>query len=93
MRRWPHPLSQATPLQIVTRRNGTAAMAVTASARSWGRSAARCSAASTENQLALIFAVNLPVGILCVAGTLVHRSSRNVHREPFDMFGFPTLGL
>ncbi len=41
-----------------------------------------------------IFYVNVPVGILCVAGILVFiRHSRNVHREPFDMFGFVALSL
>jgi DHA2 family multidrug resistance protein len=41
-----------------------------------------------------IFYVNLPVGVLCVVGILVFiRHSRNVHREPFDMFGFLALSF
>jgi DHA2 family multidrug resistance protein len=41
-----------------------------------------------------IFYVNVPVGMLCVAGILTFiRHSRNVHREPFDMFGFLSLSF
>ncbi len=41
-----------------------------------------------------IFFVNVPVGILCVAGILVFiRHNRNIHRELFDVFGFLTLSV
>jgi DHA2 family multidrug resistance protein len=41
-----------------------------------------------------IFYVNLPVGLLCTLGILVFiRESRNIHREPFDFFGFATLSI
>jgi DHA2 family multidrug resistance protein len=39
-----------------------------------------------------IFYINLPIGALCTLGILVFiRQTRNVHREPFDFFGFLTL--
>jgi len=41
-----------------------------------------------------IFYVNLPVGVLCTIGISVFiRQTRNVHREPFDAFGFLALSL
>src|SRR5207237_486242 len=41
-----------------------------------------------------IFYINLPVGVLCTLGILIFiRQTRNVHREPFDFFGFLTLSL
>jgi DHA2 family multidrug resistance protein len=41
-----------------------------------------------------IFFVNVPVGILCVIGIIVFiRARGNVHREPFDVFGFLTLSF
>ncbi|HXP05779.1 MAG TPA: MFS transporter, partial [Stellaceae bacterium] len=37
---------------------------------------------------------NLPIGALCTLGILIFiRHTRNVHREPFDFFGFLTLSL
>ncbi len=40
------------------------------------------------------FYINLPVGALCLLGILIFiRPSRNVHREPFDFFGFAMLSL
>src|SRR5258708_38729191 len=41
-----------------------------------------------------IFYVNLPVGLLCTIGIVAFiRYTRNVHREPFDLFGFLTLSI
>src|SRR5215471_10183416 len=41
-----------------------------------------------------VFYINLPVGLLCTLGVLVFiRHTRNVHREPFDVFGFLALSL
>ena len=41
-----------------------------------------------------IFYINLPVGVVCTMGILVFiRQTRNVHREPFDFFGFLTLSI
>jgi DHA2 family multidrug resistance protein len=41
-----------------------------------------------------IFFVNVPVGILCLLGIIAFiRARGNVHREPFDIFGFLTLSF
>ncbi|HEX3954564.1 MAG TPA: DHA2 family efflux MFS transporter permease subunit [Stellaceae bacterium] len=41
-----------------------------------------------------VFYINLPIGILCTLGIVLFiRQTRNVHREPFDFFGFLTLSL
>ena len=41
-----------------------------------------------------VFYINLPVGVLCMLGTLIFiRETRHVHREPFDFVGFLTLSL
>jgi len=41
-----------------------------------------------------VFFINLPIGVLCTLGILIFiRQTHNVHREPFDFFGFLTLSL
>jgi len=90
------PLSQAVLLQInPPERHGTA-MAVYGIGTIMGPiSGPLLGGWLTENySWRWIFYVNLPVGVLCAAGVLTFmRYSRNVHREPFDMFGFITLSL
>jgi DHA2 family multidrug resistance protein len=41
-----------------------------------------------------VFYINLPVGLLCMAGVVVFmRQNRNVHRENFDFVGFLSLSF
>jgi DHA2 family multidrug resistance protein len=90
------PLSQAVLLQINPPERHGYAMAVYGIGTIMGPiSGPLLGGWLTENySWRWIFYVNLPVGILCVAGILVFiRHSRNVHREPFDMFGFVALSL
>jgi DHA2 family multidrug resistance protein len=90
------PLSQATLLQINPPERHGYAMAVYGIGTIMGPiSGPLLGGWLTEDySWRWIFYVNVPVGMLCVAGILTFiRYSRNVHREPFDMFGFVTLSL
>jgi DHA2 family multidrug resistance protein len=41
-----------------------------------------------------VFYINLPFGVLAAIGIMVFiHETRHAHREPFDFFGFATLGL
>jgi len=90
------PLSQAVLLQINPPERHGQAMAVYGIGTIMGPiSGPLLGGWLTENySWRWIFYVNVPVGILCVVGILAFiRHSRNVHREPFDMFGFVTLSF
>jgi DHA2 family multidrug resistance protein len=90
------PLSQAVLLQINPPERHGYAMAVYGIGTIMGPiSGPLLGGWLTENySWRWIFYVNLPVGILCVIGIIVFiRHSRNVHREPFDMFGFLALSF
>jgi len=90
------PLSQATLLQINPPERHGYAMAVYGIGTIMGPiSGPLLGGWLTEDySWRWIFYVNVPVGMLCVAGILTFiRYSRNVHREPFDIFGFVTLSL
>jgi DHA2 family multidrug resistance protein len=90
------PLSQATLLQINPPERHGYAMAVYGIGTIIGPiSGPLLGGYLTENySWRWIFYVNLPVGILCTVGILAFiRHSRNVHREPFDPFGFITLSI
>jgi DHA2 family multidrug resistance protein len=90
------PLSQAVLLQINPPERHGYAMAVYGIGTIMGPiSGPLLGGYLTENySWRWIFYVNLPVGILCTIGIIVFiRYTRNVHREPFDLFGFLTLSL
>jgi len=90
------PLSQATLLQINPPERHGYAMAIYGIGTIIGPiSGPLLGGYLTENySWRWIFYVNLPVGILCTAGILAFiRQGRNVHREPFDFFGFLTLSF
>ena len=90
------PLSQAVLLQINPPERHGKAMAVYGIGTMMGPiSGPLLGGWLTENfSWRWIFYVNLPVGILCVVGILTFiRYTRNVHREPFDLFGFLALSF
>jgi MFS transporter, DHA2 family, multidrug resistance protein len=90
------PLSQAVLLQINPPERHGYAMAVYGIGTIMGPiSGPLLGGYLTENySWRWIFYVNLPVGMLCVAGILAFiRHNRNAHREPFDMFGFLALSF
>lgn len=90
------PLSQATLLQINPPERHGYAMALYGIGTIIGPiSGPLLGGYLTENySWRWIFYVNLPVGVLCTIGILSFiRFNRNVHREPFDLFGFATLSL
>ena len=90
------PLSQATLLQINPPERHGKAMAVFGIGTMMGPiSGPLLGGYLTENfSWRWIFYVNLPVGVLCTLGIVAFiRYSRNVHREPFDLFGFITLSF
>jgi DHA2 family multidrug resistance protein len=90
------PLSQAVLLQINPPERHGYAMAVYGIGTIMGPiSGPLLGGWLTENySWRWIFYVNLPVGILCTIGIIVFiRHTRNVHREPFDLFGFLALSF
>ncbi len=90
------PLSQAVLLQINPPERHGKAMAVYGIGTMMGPiSGPLLGGWLTENlSWRWIFYVNLPVGILCTIGIIIFiRPGRNVHREPFDIFGFVALSL
>jgi DHA2 family multidrug resistance protein len=90
------PLSQATLLQINPPERHGHAMAVFGTGTIIGpMSGPLLGGWLTEDYTwRWIFYVNVPVGILCTLGIVLFiRQTRNVRREPFDMFGFVMLSL
>jgi DHA2 family multidrug resistance protein len=90
------PLSQATLLQINPPERHGHAMAVFGTGTIIGpMSGPLLGGWLTEDYTwRWIFYVNVPVGILCTVGIIFFiRQTRNVRREPFDMFGFVMLSL
>jgi MFS transporter, DHA2 family, multidrug resistance protein len=90
------PLSQAVLLQINPPERHGKAMAVYGIGTMMGPiSGPLLGGWLTDNfSWRWIFFVNVPVGILCVLGIIVFiRARGNVHREPFDVFGFLTLSF
>jgi len=90
------PLSQAVLLQINPPERHGKAMAVYGIGTMMGPiSGPLLGGWLTENfSWRWIFYVNLPVGVLCTIGIIVFvRFNRNVHREPFDPFGFLALSF
>jgi len=90
------PLSQAVLLQINPPERHGKAMAVYGIGTMMGPiSGPLFGGWLTENfSWRWIFYVNVPVGFLCVTGIIIFiRHTRNVHREPFDPFGFLALSL
>jgi len=90
------PLSQATLLQINPPERHGHAMAVFGTGTIIGpMSGPLLGGWLTEDySWRWIFYVNVPIGILCTLGIIVFiRQTRNVRREPFDMFGFVTLSI
>jgi MFS transporter, DHA2 family, multidrug resistance protein len=90
------PLSQATLLQINPPERHGHAMAVFGTGTIIGpMSGPLLGGWLTEDYTwRWIFYVNVPVGILCTLGIIFFiRKTRNVRREPFDMFGFVMLSL
>jgi DHA2 family multidrug resistance protein len=90
------PLSQATLLQINPPERHGHAMAVFGIGTILGpiMGPALGGWLTDDYSWRWIFYINMPVGVLCTLGILVFiRQTRNVHREPFDFFGFLTLSL
>ena len=90
------PLSQATLLQINPPERHGQAMAVYGIGTIMGPiSGPLLGGWLTENySWRWIFYINLPIGILATIGILTFiRYNRNVHREPFDLFGFFSLSV
>ena len=90
------PLSQATLLQINPPERHGHAMAVYGIGTIMGPiSGPLLGGWLTENySWRWIFYINLPIGILATVGIMAFiRHNRNVHREPFDIFGFMALSI
>jgi len=90
------PLSQATLLQINPPERHGHAMAVYGIGTILGPiSGPLLGGWLTENySWRWIFYINLPIGILATLGIMAFiRHNRNVHREPFDIFGFLSLSV
>jgi MFS transporter, DHA2 family, multidrug resistance protein len=90
------PLSQAVLLQINPPERHGKAMAVYGIGTMMGPiSGPLLGGWLTDNfSWRWIFFVNVPVGILCVLGIIIFiRARGNVHREPFDRFGFLSLSF
>ncbi|HEV2187574.1 MAG TPA: DHA2 family efflux MFS transporter permease subunit [Stellaceae bacterium] len=90
------PLSQATLLQINPPERHGHAMAVYGLGTIMGPiSGPLLGGWLTENySWRWIFYINLPIGIVAALGIMVFiRHNRNVHREPFDIFGFLALSV
>ena len=90
------PLSQATLLQINPPERHGHAMAVYGIGTIMGPiSGPLLGGWLTENySWRWIFYINLPIGIVAALGIMVFiRHNRNVHREPFDIFGFLALSV
>ncbi len=90
------PLSQATLLQINPPERHGHAMAVYGIGTIMGPiSGPLLGGWLTENySWRWIFYINLPIGILAAIGIMAFiRHNRNVHREPFDIFGFLALSV
>ena len=90
------PLAQATLLQINPPERHGHAMAVFGTGAMLGPILGPSIGGWLTNEYnwRWCFYINLPVGLFCLIGlTIFMRRSRNVHREPFDMFGFATLSL
>jgi DHA2 family multidrug resistance protein len=90
------PLSQATLLQINPPERHGQAMAVFGVGTICGpiMGPALGGWLTQDYSWRWVFYINLPIGLLCTLGVLVFiRHSRNIHREPFDVFGFLALSL
>ena len=90
------PLSQATLLQINPPERHGHAMAVYGIGTIMGPiSGPLLGGWLTENySWRWIFYINLPIGIFATLGIMAFiRHNRNVHREPFDIFGFLALSV
>src|SRR5438270_4229685 len=90
------PLSEATPLPVKPPEGHGHAMAVFGIGTILGpiMGPALGGWLTYDYSWRWIFYINLPVGVVCTMGILVFiRQTRNVHREPFDFFGFLTLSI
>jgi MFS transporter, DHA2 family, multidrug resistance protein len=90
------PLSQATLLQINPPERHGHAMAVFGTGTIIGPMSGPLLGGwlTQDYSWRWIFYVNVPVGILCTIGIILFiRYTRNVRREPFDLFGFLLLSL
>jgi len=90
------PLSQATLLQINPPERHGHAMAVFGTGTIIGPMSGPLLGGwlTQDYNWRWIFYVNVPIGILCTFGIILFiRYTRNVRREPFDLFGFVTLSL